>query len=120
MRLRDSWYSNTGVCWLEPGTYYCVIPAWGPQGRYIESEVAYEEILYHCICRLVVPDGGAKPYTPEKAAEKAGGLAEARLHINDKDIFLNDTDSLAKLEDWLKNAEFLRLPLWKHSYADVY
>lgn len=106
-RLRDSWYGNTGVCWLEPGTYYCVIPAWGPQGRYIESEVAYEEILYHCICRLVVPDGGAKPYTPEKAAEKAGGLAEARLHINDKDIFLNDTDSLAKLEDWLKNAEFL-------------
>jgi hypothetical protein len=105
--LRSSWYGNTGVCWLEPGTYYCVIPAWGPQGRYIESEVAYEEILYHCICRLVVPDGGAKPYTPEKAAEKAGGLAEARLHINDKDIILNDTDSLAKLEDWLKNAEFL-------------
>ena len=105
--LRNSWYGNTGVCWLEPGTYYCVIPAWGPQGRYIESEVAYEETLYHCICRLVVPDGGAKPYTPEKAAEKAGGLAEARLHINDKDIFLNDTDSLAKLEDWLKNAEFL-------------
>lgn len=106
-RLRDSWYSNTGVCWLEPGTYYCVIPAWGPQGRYIESEVAYEEILYHCICRLVVPDGGAKPYTPEKAAEKAGGLTEARLHINDKDVILDDTDSLAKLEDWLKNAEFL-------------
>ena len=105
--LRNSWYGITGVCWLEPGTYYCVIPAWGPQGRYIESEVAYEEIRYHCICRLVVPDGGAKPYTPEKAAEKAGGLAEARLHINDKDIFLNDTDSLAKLEDWLKNAEFL-------------
>lgn len=105
--LRSSWYGNTGVCWLEPGTYYCVIPAWGPQGRYIESEVAYEETLYHCICRLVVPDGGAKPYTPEKAAEKAGGLAEARLHINDKDIILNDTDSLAKLEDWLKNAEFL-------------
>ena len=106
-RLRDSWYSNTGVCWLEPGTYYCVIPAWGPQGRYIESEVAYEEILYHCICRLIVPDGGAKPYTPEKAAEKAGGLTEARLHFNDKDVILDDTDSLAKLEDWLKNAEFL-------------
>lgn len=22
--LRSSWYGNTGVCWLEPGTYYCV------------------------------------------------------------------------------------------------
>ena len=105
--LRNSWYGNTGVCWLEPGTYYCVIPAWGPQGRYIESEVAYEEILYHCVCRLIVPEGGAEPYTPEKVAEKAVGLTEARLHINDTEIVLTDADSLAKLEDWLKNAEFL-------------
>lgn len=105
--LRNSWYGNTGVCWLEPGTYYCVIPAWGPQGRYIESEVAYEEILYHCVCRLIVPDRGAEPYTPEKVAEKAVELTEARLHINDTEVVLTDAASLAKLEDWLKNAEFL-------------
>ena len=106
-RLRDSWYSNTGVCWLEPGTYYCVIPAWGPQGRYIESEVACEEILYHCVFRLIVPEGGAEPYSPEKVAEKAVGLTEARLHIADKDVVLSDAGSLAKLQDWLKNAELL-------------
>ncbi len=106
--LRNSWYGNTGVCWLGPGTYYCVIPAWGPQGRYIESEAAYEEILYHCVFRLTVPEGGAEPYTPEKVPEKAVGLKEARIHIKDKEAVLTDTDSLAKLVLWLKNAEVLQ------------
>ncbi len=101
--LRSSWYGNTGVCWLEPGTYYCVIPAWGPQGRYIESEVAYEEILYHCVIRLIVPEGGAKPYAPEKVIP----LKEARLHWQDADYVLSDAAALAKLENWLKNATVL-------------
>lgn len=101
--LRSSWYGNTGVCWLEPGTYYCVIPAWGPQGRYIESEVDYEEILYHCVIRLIVPEGGAKPYAPEKVVS----LKEARLHWQDADYVLSDAAALAKLENWLKNATVL-------------
>ena len=101
--LRSSWYGNTGVCWLEPGTYYCVIPAWGPQGRYIESEVAYEEILYHCVFRLIVPEGGAEPYAPEKVVS----LKEARLHWQDADYVLSDAAALAKLENWLKNATVL-------------
>ncbi len=99
--LRDQWYSNTAVLWLEPGTYYCVIPAWGPQGRYIESEVAYEETLYHCIFRLIVPEGGAKPYAPEQV----DSLREARIRRLDQDYVLTDAASLAKLENWLKNAE---------------
>ncbi len=101
--LRDLWYSNTAVLWLEPGAYYCVIPAWGPQGRYIESEVAYEETLYHCVFRLIVSEGGAEAYTPEKAVS----LKEARLRRQDADYVLNDAAALAKLEDWLKNATVL-------------
>ena len=101
--LRDLWYSNTAVLWLEPGTYYCVIPAWGPQGRYIESEVACEETLYHCVFRLIVPEGGAGPYTPEKAVS----LKEARLRRQDEDYVLTDAAALAKLESWLKNAAVL-------------
>ena len=103
LSLANGFFGNTGVCWLEPGTYYCVIPAWGPQGRYIESEVAYEETLYHCVFRLIVPEGGAEPYAPEKV----DSLKEARLHWQDADYVLSDSAALAKLENWLKNATVL-------------
>ena len=105
--LRENWYGDTAVNWLAPGSYYGVIEVFGPAGRYIASEGASEESVYRAVFRLNVALEGAEPYTPETVAEKAVGLTEARLHIADKDVVLTDADSLAKLEDWLKNAVFL-------------
>ncbi len=105
--LRENWYGDTAVNWLAPGSYYGVIEVFGPTGRYIASEGASEESVYRAVFRLTVASEGAEPYTPETVAEKTVGLTEARLHFADKDVILTDDDSLAKLEDWLKNAEFL-------------
>ncbi|MBQ3405390.1 MAG: hypothetical protein IJG63_08260 [Oscillospiraceae bacterium] len=102
--LRYSWYGDTAVNWLSPGDYYGVIEAWGPQGRYIESEGAYEESIYKCVFRLIVPEGGSEAYAPEKIIS----LTEARLRIFDKDCVLTDADGLEKLEGWLNNAEVLQ------------
>ncbi len=98
--LRDAWYGDTAANWLAPGSYYGVIEAFGPPGRYIASEDAYEEGAYRCVFRLRVPAAGVAPYVPEKAS----GLTEARLHIFDRDYVLTDAADLAKLERWLKNA----------------
>ena len=105
--LRENWYGDTAVNWLAPGSYYGVIEVFGPTGRYIASEGASEESVYRAVFRLNVTSVGAEPYTPETVAEKASGLIEARLRINDKEVVLTDTDSLAKLEGWLKYAEFM-------------
>ena len=105
--LRDNWYGDTAVNWLAPGSYYGVIEVFGPTGRYIASEGASEESVYRAVFRLNVTSVGAEPYTPETVAEKASGLIEARLRINDKEVVLTDADSLAKLEGWLKYAEFM-------------
>lgn len=101
--LRESWYGDTALHWLDPGTYYCVIEVHGPLGRYISSEDAYEESAYSCIFRLRVTENGTAPYTPEEAHD----LVEARLHTFDKDYVLTDAAALAKLESWMKNATVL-------------
>ncbi|MBR6096161.1 MAG: hypothetical protein IKP82_04335 [Oscillospiraceae bacterium] len=105
--LRENWYGDTAVNWLAPGSYYGVIETFGPAGRYIASEGASEESVYRCVFRLNAALEGANPYTPETVAEKTAGLAEAKLRIADAEYALTDADSMAKLEDWLKNAELL-------------
>ena len=99
--LRENWYGDTAANWLAPGSYYGVIEVFGPAGRYIASEGASEESVYRCVFRLIVPEGEAEPYAPEKVIS----LREARLHWQDKDYVLTDVTALAKLENWLKNAE---------------
>lgn len=101
--LRENWYGDTATNWLAPGSYYGVIEVFGPAGRYIASEGTSEESVYRCVFRLIVPEGGAEPYAPEKVTS----LREARLHRQDEDYVLTDVTALAKLENWLKNAELL-------------
>ena len=101
--LREHWYGDTAVNWLDPGTYYGVIEVFGPLGAYIASEGAYEESAYSCVFRLTVPAMGPAPYTPQEAH----GLTKAELHWQGTDIVLTDPAALGKLEGWLSGAEEL-------------
>ena len=98
--LTDGYYGDTALYWLAPGTYYCGVEVYGPLGRYIEAEDAYEESVYLCVFRLVVPKAGPTPYTPREAHD----LAKASLHIYGRDYAVTDADALAQLEDWLSHA----------------
>ena len=98
--LRESWYGDTALNWLDPGTYYCVIEVHGPLGNYIASEDAYEESAYRCIFRLTVSAKGSAPYTPQEAHD----LTRATLRYRGGDYVLTDEDSLRQLEAWLSGA----------------
>ncbi len=98
--LRESWYGDTALNWLNPGTYYCVIEVHGPLGRYIASENAYEESAYSCVIRLTVPAKGAVPYKPQEAHD----LTKASLRYRGEDHVLTDAESLRQLEAWLSGA----------------
>ena len=98
--LRESWYGDTALNWLTPGTYYCVIEVHGPLGAYIQSEDAYEESAYSCIFRLIVSEEGPAPYMPGEIHD----LTQATLHYLGKDYVLTDSDSLNQLTEWLSDA----------------
>ena len=98
--LRESWYGDTALNWLTPGTYYCVIEVHGPLGDYVQSEDAYEESAYSCIFRLIVSEEGPAPYMPGEAHD----LTQATLHYLGKDYVLTDSDSLDQLTEWLSDA----------------
>ena len=101
--LRQYWYGDTALNWLAPGTYYCGVEVHGPLGRYIEEADGYEESVYLCIFRLVVPSAGPAPYTPAEAHD----LTEARLSFSGKDYVVTDPGALAQLEHWFSNATVL-------------
>lgn len=98
--LRESWYGDTALNWLDPGTYYCVIEVHGPLGNYIASEDAYEESAYRCIFRLTVSAKGTAAYTPQEVHD----LTRATLRYRGVDYVLTDADSLRQLEAWLSGA----------------
>ncbi len=102
-RAHDDWYGNTALNWLDPGIYYCGVEVFGPLGRYIEKEDAYEESVWLCVFRLVVPKRGPAPYTPAEARD----LTEARLHLNGKTYSVTDPAALSQLESWLSGATVL-------------
>ena len=101
--LRENWYGNAALNWLDPGTYYCDIKVHGPLGRYIEAEDAYEESGYQCIFRLIVTETGPAAFTPGAAR----GLAKATLRYRGENYVLTDPAALWKLEGWLSGAQEL-------------
>ena len=101
--IRDSWYGDTALNWLAPGDYYAVLEVYGPLGQYITSEDSYEENVYNCVFRLSVSREGTAAYTPEKVSE----LKEARLSLPGEEYVLDDEAGLARLQEWLGNAEVL-------------
>lgn len=101
--IRDSWYGDTALNWLTPGSYFGVLEVYGPLGRYIASQDSYEENVYSCVFRISVSNEGTAPYTPEKISD----LTEARLSLMGEEYVLNDEAGLLRLEEWLKNAEVL-------------
>ena len=100
--IKENYYGDTALNWLEPGSYYCGVEVFVPQGRYIEEAEGYEESVYLCVFRLVVPSAGPAPYTPAQARD----LTEARLRFggDGKDYVVRDPEALAQLERWFSGA----------------
>ncbi len=106
--LREDWYGDTALNWLEPGTYWCVMRVAGPRGRYVPSEEKYEGSVYDCTFRLVVTELGPEPYEPGKAHDMV--RAVWRYWRNEGGTYrpteavLTDPASLARLEELLSGA----------------
>ncbi len=106
--LREDWYGDTALNWLEPGTYWCVMRVAGPRGRYVPSEDQYEGSVYDCTFRLVVTGRGPEPYEPGKAHDMV--RAVWRYWKNEGGTYrptetvLTDPASLARLEELLSGA----------------
>ena len=99
--LRENWYGDTAVNWLDPGTYYCVIEVFGPLGRYIPAAGANEESVCWCVFRLAVPEADRPaPYAPAEAHD----LTKATLRIAGEDRTLTDPGALATLTHWFSGA----------------
>ncbi len=66
---------------LEPGDYYVVFAVYGPVGRYIAGEDAYEESGWDCLIRLTVERQLAQPWSPASRPLSQGvvPLCMARL-----------------------------------------
>ena len=99
--LRSNWPGDAALHWLAPGTYYCAIDVPGPAGAYIEEADDFEQIVYRCVFRAVVPEEGPAPYAPTEVR----GLTKASLRIAWEDYDVTDAAALAQLEDWLGSAE---------------
>ncbi len=92
---------DAALNWLAPGTWYCGVEVHGPLGRYIAGEDAYEESVYVCVFRLIVPEGERPaPYAPAEAHD----LVKAELPIAGDVHTVTDAAALAQLELWLFNA----------------
>ncbi len=102
--LREGWYGDTALNWLDAGTYLCGLAVHGPLGRYIAGEDAWEESAYLCVFRLTVPEGDRPaPYTPAEAHD----LTEATLRAAGEAVTVTDAGALAQLESWLSGAAVL-------------
>ena len=102
--LREGWYGDTALNWLDAGTYLCGLAVHGPLGRYIAGEDAWEESAYLCVFRLTVPEGNRPaPYTPADAH----ALTEATLRAAGEAVTVTDAGALAQLESWLSGAAAL-------------
>ena len=88
---------------LEPGEYYVVFPVYGPVGRYIAAEDAYEESGWDCLIRLTVERQLAQPWTPGDAPLSEGviHLSAARLG----NVTRTDSQGVWKLAVMLERAE---------------
>ena len=84
---------------LEPGEYYVVFPVYGPVGRYIAAEDAYEESGWDCLIRLRVERQLARPWTPGARPLSEGVVA--RLG----DVTRTDWEGVGQLARLLEGAE---------------
>ena len=103
MPLREDWYGDTALNWLEPGTYYCSVQVAGPRGKYVPSEDAYEESVSQCFFRLVVTEQGPAPAKPSEIRS----VTLARMTFWDHEVVISDPAVLARLESLLGGAEDL-------------
>jgi beta-lactamase regulating signal transducer with metallopeptidase domain len=101
--LREDWYGDTALNWLEPGTYYCSVQVAGPRGKYVPSEDAYEESVSQCFFRLVVTEQGPAPAAPSEIRN----VTLARMTFWDREVVISDPAVLARLESLLGGAEDL-------------
>ncbi len=88
---------------LEPGDYYVVFAVYGPVGRYIAGEDAYEESGWDCLIRLTVERQLAQPWSPASRPLSQGvvPLCMARLG----NVTRTDGEGVGQLARLLEGAE---------------